>query len=270
MQKFLAIPVTNEQTQLVAVDAIGLIEQASATTVTIRYIDGLVTTITHTTLGAGVETMRDAVQNAVAQALKTPWNEPVYLVDGLEGRVDLPVAVSGIGGTHPSTALALTDLSVGSEGTPAGNGAIAYNNTTGVFTFTPPVLAGLAPTVLTLSTATVASSVITAAGTNLFITFNNTVKAIALPAATVVAHYRITAAADVTSAPCVITPATANLLFGSVTVNGASVPFDTGDAVNFVEAAALRGDYIDIFCDGSAYYISGAAHASGAITQTAA
>ncbi len=37
------------------------------------------------------------------------------------------------------TGISLTDLSVGAEGTPSGNGQIAYNNTTGVFTYTPPV-----------------------------------------------------------------------------------------------------------------------------------
>lgn len=34
--------------------------------------------------------------------------------------------------------IALTDLSVGAEGTASGDGAIAYNNVTGVFTYTPP------------------------------------------------------------------------------------------------------------------------------------
>ena len=40
----------------------------------------------------------------------------------------------------------LTDLSVGTEGTASGDGAISYNNTTGVFTYTPPVIpaAGIA------------------------------------------------------------------------------------------------------------------------------
>jgi len=33
-----------------------------------------------------------------------------------------------------------TDLSVGAEGTASGDGSIAYNNTTGVFTYTPPVI----------------------------------------------------------------------------------------------------------------------------------
>jgi hypothetical protein len=34
----------------------------------------------------------------------------------------------------------LTDLSVGAEATASGDGAIAYDNTTGVFTYTPPVI----------------------------------------------------------------------------------------------------------------------------------
>lgn len=36
--------------------------------------------------------------------------------------------------------IALTDLSVGADATPASDGGIAYDNTTGVFTFTPPVI----------------------------------------------------------------------------------------------------------------------------------
>ena len=36
----------------------------------------------------------------------------------------------------------LTDLSVGAEATPSGDGSIAYNNVSGVFTYTPPDLSG--------------------------------------------------------------------------------------------------------------------------------
>jgi predicted phage tail protein len=39
--------------------------------------------------------------------------------------------------------IALTDLSVGDPNTASGSGAIAYNDTTGVFTYTPPDLSGL-------------------------------------------------------------------------------------------------------------------------------
>lgn len=90
MEKFLSIPVTNEQNQLVSATDIKLIEQASTTTVTITYGGGKVTTITHATAGAGDETQRDAIQSAVIAALQTVWNRPSYTVDSL------PYAVSGI------------------------------------------------------------------------------------------------------------------------------------------------------------------------------
>ena len=41
------------------------------------------------------------------------------------------------------TVALLSSLSVGSEGTASGDGSVAYNNTTGVFTYTPPTPAGI-------------------------------------------------------------------------------------------------------------------------------
>ena len=38
------------------------------------------------------------------------------------------------------TGISLSDLSVGAEGTASGDGSIGYNDTTGVFTYTPPVI----------------------------------------------------------------------------------------------------------------------------------
>lgn len=90
MEKFLSIPVTNEQNQLVSANGIILIEQASTTTVTIQYAGGKVVTITHATAGSGDETERDAIQTAVVNALQTPWTQVAYQVSGL------PYAVSGI------------------------------------------------------------------------------------------------------------------------------------------------------------------------------
>ena len=94
MEKFLSIPVTNEQNQLISATGIILIEQASTTTVTVTYKSGSasgdVITITHATAGAGDETMRDAIQNAVVAALQTSWTNVVYQVS------NLPYAVSGI------------------------------------------------------------------------------------------------------------------------------------------------------------------------------
>lgn len=90
MEKFLSIPVTNEQNQLVSCNDIKLIEQASTTTVTIAYGAGKVITLTHATAGSGDETERDAIQNAVVAALQTAWTAPAYAV------ANLPYAVSGI------------------------------------------------------------------------------------------------------------------------------------------------------------------------------
>ena len=94
MEKFLSIPVTDEQYQLVRANDIIIVEQASTTTVTIAYRSAIATsdilTITHATAGAGDETMRDAIQDAILDVHKQRWNEPSKQCD------DLPYAVSGI------------------------------------------------------------------------------------------------------------------------------------------------------------------------------
>lgn len=90
MQKFLSIPVTGEQNQIVSCNDIKLIEQASTTTVTISYGGGKVITITHATAAAGNEEMRDAIQDGVVQVLKQQWTEVILQMGSL------PKAVSGI------------------------------------------------------------------------------------------------------------------------------------------------------------------------------
>jgi hypothetical protein len=93
MEKFLSIPVTNEQTQLLSATGIVLIEQESTTTVHVHYKASTATdvvTITHAAAPSGNETMRDAIQGAVIAALQTPWTAVAYDV------TNLPYAVSGI------------------------------------------------------------------------------------------------------------------------------------------------------------------------------
>jgi hypothetical protein len=53
------------------------------------------------------------------------------------------ITISGGGG---GGGIALSDISVGSEATAAGDGGLAYNNTSGVFTYTPPTLSGIGGT----------------------------------------------------------------------------------------------------------------------------
>jgi hypothetical protein len=93
MEKFLSIPVTNEQNQLLSATGIVLIEQETTTTVHVHYKASTATdvvTITHATAPSGNETMRDAIQDAVIGALQTPWTHVAYPV------ANLPFAVSGI------------------------------------------------------------------------------------------------------------------------------------------------------------------------------
>ena len=93
MEKFLGITVTGQQVQIVSATGIVLIEQDSTTTVGIYYKSSTgtdVVTITHATAGAGDETMRDAIQNAVIGALQTPWTHVAYTV------ANLPYEVTGI------------------------------------------------------------------------------------------------------------------------------------------------------------------------------
>jgi roadblock/LC7 domain-containing protein len=93
MEKFLSIPVTGEQNQLLSATGIVLIEQGSTTTVLVHYKSSTgtdVVTITHATAPADNEVMRDAIQDAVVAALGTSWTNVAYEVTGL------PFAVSGI------------------------------------------------------------------------------------------------------------------------------------------------------------------------------
>jgi hypothetical protein len=90
MEKFLSIPVTNEGNQLIAATNVILVDSnnATATATDITYAGGKVITITHAAQVAF--SMRNAIQNEIANALKTSWTNPVY-------DATLPQSVSSIG-----------------------------------------------------------------------------------------------------------------------------------------------------------------------------
>jgi hypothetical protein len=60
--------------------------------------------------------------------------------DGTAGQVLVTDGAGNLSFDDASGGIALTDLSVGTAGTASGDGSIAYDNTTGVFTYTPPVI----------------------------------------------------------------------------------------------------------------------------------
>jgi len=104
MQKFLSIPITatGETAQLIAVDGIVLIEQASTTTVTITYGNAAAQDVVTLTIGAAMAannvTVRDRIQDSVIAALQTSWTNPKYTVSlsGLSVASGAAVTITGI------------------------------------------------------------------------------------------------------------------------------------------------------------------------------
>ena len=104
MTKFLSIPITatGETSQLVAVNGIILIEQATTQTVTITYGNATaqdVVTITLTAVMAANDvTVRDRIQDSVIDALQLSWHKPSLAVSllGLTDAAGAAVTVSGI------------------------------------------------------------------------------------------------------------------------------------------------------------------------------
>jgi hypothetical protein len=90
MQKFLSIPVTSEQEQLVSCVGVALVEQQSTTQVDIHYTSGKTIRLTHGTAPAGDESMRDKIEDEIILALQQAWRDVTKAVE------NLPFAVSGI------------------------------------------------------------------------------------------------------------------------------------------------------------------------------
>ena len=74
--------------------------------------------------------------------------------DGTTGQILKTDGSGNLSFTDDAGGIALTDISVGAEGTPSGDGSLAYDNSTGVFTYTPPVdITGNSATATALQTA---------------------------------------------------------------------------------------------------------------------
>jgi len=62
--------------------------------------------------------------------------------------------------------------------------------------------------------------------------------------------------------------AASNVIQGGVNVNSVNVPGADENTITFAHAADTVGDYVDLVCDGTNWYVSGLGTASGAITLT--
>ena len=93
-ERKLECPVTSEQNQYIPANGVALVEQATTTTVTIQYLDGIILTLTHATAGGGVETQRDYIQTSINRALADSNHSGITVLNVL------PFAVSAIAATH--------------------------------------------------------------------------------------------------------------------------------------------------------------------------
>lgn len=90
------------------------------------------------TINLDTSTLSDTTVSATTEFIVSNGD-----VEGVEAAGDIGLEVF----SNVTTAfINLTALSVGTEGTASGDGSIAYNNTTGVFTYTPPDLSGYSTT----------------------------------------------------------------------------------------------------------------------------
>ena len=127
--------------------------------------------LTNLPVPAGVATLTDITTaiSAIPAASTTVFG--LVKVDGVTVTINGSGVISAVGGGGGG--VDLTAFSVGPEATASGDGSLAYNNTTGVFTYTPPDLSSY----LTSYTETDTLSTVVARGssTNLAITVTNTV-----------------------------------------------------------------------------------------------
>jgi len=76
--KYLEVTVLNEQTQLVRISDIIIVEQANIDKVEITYVGGKKVTINHDNMAVNNEEVRDRIESAIVDALQTKWRDIVH------------------------------------------------------------------------------------------------------------------------------------------------------------------------------------------------
>ena len=102
--KFLEFPITatGETNQLVAINGVILVEQASTTTVTLTYNGAAAQDVVTITLGAAMAannvTVRDRIQDTIIEALQRSWQEPktAVRISDLTDNAGAVVTITGI------------------------------------------------------------------------------------------------------------------------------------------------------------------------------
>lgn len=68
----------------------------------------------------------------------------------------------------------------------------------------------------------------------------------------------------------IVTASSELKIYGSVVAGGTAVAASAEHTITFADGVALPGDWVEIICDGEAWYVSGQGAAAGAITFSAA
>lgn len=92
--------------------------------------------------------------------------------------------------------------------------------------------------------------------------------AVTLPAVQAGLKYKIVVGQAFATTAWTIT-APAKVIQGTVIVNGESVLGENEDIITFAHAAEKVGDFVDLVCDGTNWYVSGIGSAGSSITLTA-
>ena len=154
-----------------------------------------------------------------------------------------------------TNARARGSLSIGSEGSASGNGAIAYNSSTGVFTYTPPVISGLSGDTDDLSegssnlyyTDARSNAAIDARVTNTFI---NNLSGVVADTATALATARSIALSGDVTASGVNFDGTGDITL-STTIGANSVALGTDTTGNYVAVISGTTNEIEVSGSGS-------------------
>lgn len=91
---------------------------------------------------------------------------------------------------------------------------------------------------------------------------------ITLPAVQAGLNFRFVIASSFATSNFVIDSAEGDNISGVLVVNGASVVAADEDQINFVATAETVGDFIDIWSDGTSWFVYGIGASAGSITAT--
>ena len=91
---------------------------------------------------------------------------------------------------------------------------------------------------------------------------------VTLPAVESGLHFRFVVANAFDTSNYIIDSAEGDNIDGILVVNGASVAASGEDQINFVASAEAKGDFVQLECNGTNWFVSGQAALSGGLTVT--